>query len=185
MHRALNDPALDRRPIHPALAVLVCVIACTAIALCVDDEPTRPRPLIAPLGRDFILQKLNLAARSAAIVSTAGMLTAFLFAVSYVFRILHHIRARRTPVLVGLFVIATVSVPIVIEVVRNLMHDTNRFTWSRVAGASPAGTLILVWANGGADPVPGIIVQMLIAITLALLFHLTARPKSAAEPLPA
>jgi len=35
--------------------------------------------------------------------------------------------------------------------------------------------LVLVWGEGGADPVPGILVQIVIAVALAMLFHFTDR----------
>lgn len=172
---SLNDPGLGRRPIHPAIAVLACATACTAIAFCIGD------PLIPRLGRSYVFNLLHLSKRIAAILSTGLTITAFLFSVSYIFRIMHRARSRRGMWIVALFVVFSMTLPLLAEVMRNVMNDLNRFTWSRVAGISPLGVLILVWGNGQADPVPGIFVQIAIAAMLATLFH----RRSKSKPLPA
>jgi hypothetical protein len=177
--QAMADPGLERRPIHPAIAVLVCVIACTAIALCIGEA------LIAPLGQGYVFNLLHLPKRVAAILSTALTVAAFLFSASYIFRIMHRGRARRTRWIIGMFLIFIMALPLLAEVFRNLLNEHNHFAWSRIAGVSPIGVLILTWADGGADPVPGILVQIAIATALAILFHLTGKPKTApVAPLP-
>ena len=91
--------------------------------------------------------------------------------------------------IVGIFTIMILAAPLLAEVVRSVMKDADRFAWSRLAGISPAGVLVLVWGEGGADPVPGILVQIVIAVALAMLFHFTDRRGTASAatvaPLPA
>jgi hypothetical protein len=181
LHQALNDPGLARRPIHPALVVLVCALACTSIAFCIGE------PLINPLGRDYVFERLHLSKRVAAILSTALTVAAFLFSVSYIMRILHRGNARRTTWLIGLFIVFIVATPLIAEVVRNVISDMNNFKWSRMAGVSPVGAIILTWGGGEADPAPGILMQIAIAALLAILFHSTGKGNAhaPAAPLPA
>jgi hypothetical protein len=191
-HRALHDPGLEHRPTHPVIAVLVCAAAGWAIALCL------PAQLIEPLGTDFILRRIGLSDRAAVLVSIGAMLLAYSLSMSYVFRIAHRLRWRRGAIAAGFFLIAFWMSPIIAEVVRNVMNDHNRFVWTRVVGASPIGTLILVFAEGGADPIPGVLVQFLVVLLLATIFYLIARRErvvieppstpstpSTPEPLPA
>ena len=81
-----------------------------------------------------------------------------------------------------MFLVFILAAPLIAEVLRNLLNDPNQFAWSRLAGISPIGVLILTWGDGAADPVPGIAVQIAVAMTLAMLFHLTGNSKAALTP---
>ncbi len=167
--RAIGDPGLGRRPLHPALAAILCAGLCLAITIGVE------RSYVYPLGDDYLLNRVHLSPWLAAIVTTAAIALSFIFSCSYLLRIMHRVGVRGT-IIVAIFVVITWFGPLMAEVVRNVLRDDARhFIWTRVTGLSPIGALILAWTEAGADPMAGVLVQATITVVLAMLFHLTAR----------
>ena len=161
-----NDPGLGRRPIHPCAATLICAGLCMAITMGVRE------PTIAPLGKDFLLQRLNVSAPLAAVVTTAAVLLACLFSCSYLFQIVHRGNGRRGAVLVGMFIVITWIAPLAVEV-RVTCCAMTISSSGRASRGSVRSAPILAWTPAGADPAPGLLVQLGIAAILALMFHLT------------
>lgn len=173
--RALNDPGLERRPIHPSLAVVLCAAMCLAIGCFVSSKQLQPPR------EGHWLHMAGIDAKPAALLLTGATLLAFLFACSYLIRIVHRgASGRGGTIIVGIFTLLIWLGPLVMEAISNALRDDTRvFVWSHVAGWSPLGALILIWGSIGVDAAPGIAGQLVIAAALALLFHLTGRRQTA------
>jgi hypothetical protein len=48
-------------------------------------------------------------------------------------------------------------------------------TLSWISGLSPGGAMVLAWSKAEADARPGAIVQLIVAVLLALTFYVTRR----------
>ncbi|CAN5369908.1 hypothetical protein BH09PLA1_BH09PLA1_12200 [soil metagenome] len=175
LHRAANDPALTRTPLHPLLA------ATLAAGLCVLIPALAQRFPLETQGADYLLKRVSPA--TAAMLMVTAMSLAFTFSCSFLFRVGHRGGGKRSVVVVGLFVVLTWLGPLGVEVVRNVLADDHReFIWTRVAGASPLGAMILTWGQGKADAAPGVILQLALAIFFVMLFYLT-RPRKRVPPI--
>ncbi|MBC8106054.1 MAG: hypothetical protein H7Z14_05650 [Anaerolineae bacterium] len=174
-HRALNDPGLGRRPIHPALAVVLCAAMCLAIGFFV------PSKLLFLQRAGFWVYTAGITQQPAALILTGATLLAYFFSCSYLFRIIHRSASGRGgAVIAGIFTLLIWLGPLVIEAISNAMRDDTRdFVWSHVAGWSPLGALILIWGRIGVDAAPGVAGQLTVAAALALLFYLTDRRRRA------
>ncbi|HOB75097.1 MAG TPA: hypothetical protein PKG54_11270 [Phycisphaerae bacterium] len=173
--RALNDPALNRRPIAVGVVVLIAAVIIAALpALAVparwhvvSNAPVvrgQPISIHEPLtGPDVPLE---------AIVRTGLVAAAFLLSVSYLLRWLYR-REIRTRWLVVFFVLLTWAGPpmldFMVEGMRTGFESDDVLTTR--AGCSPLVAMVWLWTSSGLSTNPGIAVQWLIAGVMGAVYH--------------
>ena len=167
--RELNDPSIGLRPLHPALAALLAAALCMCITYGAVEGPNRQSDT-------FVLHRLGLSDEAAALTVTAGVIVAFTFGCGYLLRLLHRGRVKRIALLTGVFVVLLWAVPMLVDVARHAATDDwNDAVLQTAAGFSPIGALVHAWGETRADPFPGVLGQLALAIAIAVLFHATSR----------
>jgi hypothetical protein len=186
----LADPALLeprggpsrwlRRPMAPLAVTLL------AAGLCLCLLVTMPVPgdlaeLIwrQPMNSD---QERGMKSLLAAIVITATVVVSFAMTMSCLLRTLHRGGARRTAVFAGVLIPLLWVGPILIDVARWVavqQQDDRAPLMTRLSTASPIGALVMTWGNMRdryrVSPVPGVVVQAALAVTMTALYYGTGR----------
>jgi hypothetical protein len=175
IRRELDDPAIGRRPLHPALTAVLVAGLCHLIALAAHSANEQ--------GDSFVLRRLGASDSTAALIVTAAALTAFAFTTGYFLRILHRRRGGGSPVLTAVLVLLLWTIPLLLDVGRHIAADR----WSepvlqRMSTFSPIGTFVHAWGDGTADPAVGVVGQLALAVAMVALFHSTNRRAAVTVP---
>lgn len=160
-HRRLNDPALGRRPVLPVVVVLIATI----LAILLPSFTLKSELII--VGK---LLPVGLAVLSS------------LLSIRYLLGILYRVTSKVwIMVIIWLFIIW--SGPILLDFMRyGLQGNFNAEIATNISSGSPIGVLLTATGVLSLNLIPGLVTQWLIAVGMAVLYHLTERGKISDVP---
>ena len=158
--RALDDPALGRRPVPPLLAAVAA--AGVALLLVFVAVPAHARPPLDPRG-----------AHAYFIPRTAVVLVSFFVTTLYALRLLYRRTGSPQLALLALLLFLTWLVPMGIDTAGWYLTEDRQEVLRTASGFSPLGALIEVWTGSPGVTTPGLLFQACLAAAMAALFHLT------------
>jgi len=154
--KRLRDPALGRQPISPAMVVLIATVF--AVLLVHFTLPCEQNTAVNLL--------------TVALVALCSLLS-----LRYLLGIMYRITTKIwIMVIVWLFIIWTG--PILIDFLRyGLQGNFDAEVTTNLSAGSPVGVLLNAAGELNLNLIPGLTTQLLIAVGMATLYHLTARGK--------
>lgn len=147
--RGLSDPSLPKRPVEP---VLIAVLAG-----------------LMPLALPLLLGMYRTTAER--MLYTGAVFLSFLIGVAYVARAMYRL-GRKAKLVIGLWFFLMWTGPLIFDqLVAGVKGVRRQEPLTEISGCSPIGALILTWDRWDAEPMIGVIVQIIITMGLAILFH--------------